>query len=106
MSTENTVEKQGKPHLFKKGQSGNPNGRPKGSKNFSTLFREAVKQIAEETGTDAERELVLTAIEEARNGKFSYHKDIFDRVYGQAEQKHEVDASIQINLVNYGDSNK
>ena len=32
MASDNTDKKQ-KPQLFKKGQSGNPNGRPKGSKN-------------------------------------------------------------------------
>jgi hypothetical protein len=29
---------------FKKGQSGNPSGRPKGSKNFSTLLAEALNE--------------------------------------------------------------
>ena len=29
---------------FKKGQSGNPRGRPKGSKNFSTLLAEALNE--------------------------------------------------------------
>ena len=29
---------------FKPGQSGNPRGRPKGSKNFATIFAEALKK--------------------------------------------------------------
>lgn len=31
-----------KEHQFKKGQSGNPNGRPKGSKNLDTVFMNAL----------------------------------------------------------------
>ena len=31
--SDNTEEKQSKPHLYKPGQTGNPKGRPKGSKN-------------------------------------------------------------------------
>src|SRR3974390_3037552 len=37
-----TQPKGGKP--FKPGQSGNPNGRPKGSRNKSTLLREKIEQ--------------------------------------------------------------
>jgi hypothetical protein len=32
---------------FKPGQSGNPKGRPKGSRNFKTIFMEASKAVAE-----------------------------------------------------------
>lgn len=70
----------------------NRNGRPVGTKNFSTLFEKAIKKIAESQGTEdteIEVDLVLKAIAEAKKGKFSYHKDIFDRVYGQALQKTE-----------------
>jgi Family of unknown function (DUF5681) len=31
-------------HQFKKGQSGNPKGRPKGSKNMKTMFEEVLRQ--------------------------------------------------------------
>ena len=48
---ENTAQKQ---HLkeigFKPGQSGNPDGRPKGSKNYLTLLEEAIKKYETETG--------------------------------------------------------
>ena len=40
-----TEEKQNKPQLFKPGQSGNPDGRPKGSKNDLTLLKEALKDV-------------------------------------------------------------
>ena len=35
-----------KEHEFKKGQSGNPNGRPKGSKNRSTIAKEVLQMKA------------------------------------------------------------
>ena len=40
-------------HQFKKGQSGNPNGRPKGSKNFSTDLKAvlAMPVVYEQDGT-------------------------------------------------------
>lgn len=83
----------------------NPSGRPKESRNFSTIYRDALKKIAEAQNLEEaqiEADLVIKAINEAKKGKFQYHKDIFDRVYGQAEE--QIEANLNINLINYGDS--
>lgn len=62
--------------------------RPLGSRNFNTLFREAIEKIAEEKKlpiTDPEREMVIKAVVEALKGNFNFYKDIMDRNYGKAE---------------------
>jgi hypothetical protein len=41
-------------HQFRKGQSGNPKGRPKGAKNIASMFHEAINQkvkIKDQAGT-------------------------------------------------------
>jgi hypothetical protein len=75
-------------YWFKPGQSGNPAGRPKGSKNFITLFEKAVKEVAKklELGEDpdaVEIQIIQRAIKEALAGKYPFYRDICDRVYGQ-----------------------
>jgi hypothetical protein len=48
----------GKPPLhtrFRKGQSGNPKGRGKGTKNFATLFMKAMSQPVTSTRTGSAR---------------------------------------------------
>ncbi len=50
----NTGAKQLEPYMFKPGQSGNPAGRPKSSKNFTTMIREALEKVAQGEGTTAE----------------------------------------------------
>ena len=74
---------------FKKGESGNPSGRPKGRKNFATLYREAIEKIAASTGLEPdafELEIVEQALRKARNGDISFYKDTMDRLHGKAEQ--------------------
>jgi len=57
--TEKTVEKQrGRP--FQKGQSGNPNGRPKGARNVTTLAIEALLDGQAEALTQKAINLALT----------------------------------------------
>lgn len=87
-NAENTAEIQQKRVIgrpFKKGQSGNPNGKPKGAKSFSTLFDIAIRKIAQEekiSPNDAEMALFERAYLEAKKGNFNYFKDIMDRRFG------------------------
>lgn len=58
MSTDNTVEKQNeKPWLFKKGQSGNPNGRPKGTFSLKTFAKKYLQEM-----TDEEKEAFMEGL--------------------------------------------
>lgn len=45
------------PQHFKPGQSGNPKGRPKGSKNFTTLIRETLQKMGKIKIDGVEQEL-------------------------------------------------
>ena len=106
---ENTAEIQPKAKLrgrpFKKGQSGNPLGKPAGLKNFETDFLEAVKKIADAnkiTRAEAMEILLRKAYSEAKNGQFNFYKDIMDRLYGKVAEKliGDKDAPIIIQISN------
>ena len=84
---------------FKKGQSGNPKGRPVGSRSFKTLVNEAIIKIATDTGQDPlelERDIVVKGLLSARKGDYRFYKDTMDRVHGQAKQINE--SVITLNL--------
>lgn len=49
---ESSDEKQNKPWLFKKGQSGNPAGRPKGTIGLKTWAKEYLSSLTEEERMD------------------------------------------------------
>lgn len=53
---------------FVKGQSGNPNGRPKGRKNEITLLRESLELALREQGAPHMGEVLNTAIALAKEG--------------------------------------
>jgi len=110
-----TTEKKGLPkHLegkgFKKGQSGNPKGRPKGRRNYASIFEDAVGLVANELNIKAKKEgkdvvyspedvevlMSKRAIKEATNGNFNFYKDIHDRLHGKASQPIEHNAGEEL----------
>lgn len=70
------------PHRFKPGQSGNPNGRPKGSSITPRL-----KRIIEENNGEIADALVKSAIKNALKGDFRFWNAIMERVEGKVADR-------------------
>lgn len=66
-----------------------PGGRPRGKKNFSTLFYKALERLAEQDGRtveDWELEFIGAGIKHATAGNASLYNSVSDRVYGSVAQ--------------------
>ena len=92
---------------FKSGAewNGNANGRPAGSKNFSTMFEEAIKIIVKEQRIpvkDPEVELVVKGVTQALKGNYSFWKDIMDRTYGSTNSS-QVNVGVNVNNIQITD---
>jgi hypothetical protein len=82
---------------FKKGQSGNPNGRPKGSLNRSTIARKWLEvnqslknPLTGESETMSQEDLMtLALIKKAREGDVTAYKALMDSGYGAPLQQIE-----------------
>ena len=82
---------------FKKGESGNPNGRPKGSRNRSTIARKWLEvnqslknPLTGENETMSQEDLMtLALIKKAREGDVSAYKALMDSGYGAPLQQVE-----------------
>lgn len=86
-SVNNNVRPQNK-HLkpLKKGETANPNGRPLGQRNYSTIYREALIKIANSQGKTAEEiENMMTeaGIKYAIKGNQKFYAYINDKVHGK-----------------------
>lgn len=83
---------------WEKGQSGNPNGRPKGSKSRSTIARywlEATQTVKNPlTGKDEtltqEDLMTLALIKKGRGGDVGAYKALMDSGYGGVLQKTDI----------------
>jgi hypothetical protein len=83
---------------FQKGQVANPNGRPKGSKNRSTIARkwlEAAESIknpitGEVEHLSQEDIMTLALIKKARNGDATAYQKLMDSGYGLPTQQIDV----------------
>ncbi len=81
-------------HKFQKGKSGNPNGRPKGTKNRSTIAKywleinqKLKNPLTGNTETMSQEDLMtLALIKKAREGDVSAYKQLMDSAYGTAIQ--------------------
>ncbi len=95
---------------FLPGYSGNPKGKPPGAKHFSTLFKNAIKTLAEKKDLTPFREaiekrfgklpkkpetieeyIVIVGLLKALSGNYTFYKDILDRLYGKAKDQVEID---------------
>jgi hypothetical protein len=92
---------------WEKGESGNPNGRPLGQRNYATIYKEALIKLAklnDKSPEELENEIISTGLLNARKGNYAFYKDVLDRLHGQATQKTELTGDIIIKTINYGDS--
>ena len=98
---------------FKEGESGNPNGRPKGSRNLSTILREMLNEDIEvtENGEKSKKKLqdiiVRKLIVKAQKGEGDLKaiKEIFDRLEGRPAQS--IDANVTFakpTIINWSES--
>lgn len=98
---EDKTEKKQKPQLWSKGQSGNPSGRPKGTRNFNTLFKEAITKLALAEGKtleELEDELLQVGFQKAKKGDFKFYQDFIDRLHGKPVNRNEnVNANVDMN---------
>ena len=82
---------------WEKGESGNPNGRPKGSKNRSTIARQWLEvnqnlknPLTGENETMSQEDLMtLALIKKARDGDVNAYKALMDSGYGAPIQQIE-----------------
>ena len=73
--------------------SPNPSGRPKGQRDYSTIYREALIKLAslnDKTEEEIENEILSNALLSARKGDFRFYKDILDRLYGTPVSRTEL----------------
>ena len=79
---------------WKKGQSGNPAGKPKGSRNRSTIIRELLEAKATD-GKDGQvaDQLVRAMILKASEGDVRAFSELFDSAYGKNTDKVQTEVS-------------
>lgn len=85
---------------WKKGESGNPNGRPKGSLNRSTIAKKWLEVLSQEELEDGEvkwlsneEAMTLALIRKARNGDVNAYKALMDSAYGTAKDTVDINSN-------------
>ena len=94
------------PYAFKKGESGNPLGRPKKELSMTNAMKDILNEIDPETKIERYKKLLLVAIDKAEKGDNDMIKYLVNRIDGMPKGS---DTNIQVNnfipLLN-GDSHR
>ena len=102
---------------IEKGVSGNPNGRPKGTKNRSTLVRqwlEATESIVNPITGEKERLtqqdiMTLAIIKKARKGDVAAYKELMDSAHGKVTDHTDITTngnSVNIPVIKWAGENE
>lgn len=85
----------GNPYKWTPGTSGNPNGRPKGSKNGSAALRRLARQLCDpKTGLSFEDQIAAKLIAKALEGDLGAIKEFYDRTEGRPGVRNEREMEI------------
>ena len=68
-------------------------GRPQGSLDFKTKFYKVIDKLAKQnniTAEEVEEQLLLVGYKKAKDGDYSFYRDLMDRIHGRPIQKSEL----------------
>ena len=71
---------------LKKGETANPNGRPKGQRNYSTIYKEALENIAKaqnKTPEQIENMMTEAGIKHSIKGNQKFYAYMMDKIHGK-----------------------
>jgi hypothetical protein len=74
-------------------------GRPKGQRDYATIYKEAMIILAKKNATTPEKleaEMIANGAMLARKGDFRFYKDTLDRLHGTAVQKSENNLNVVV----------
>ena len=104
--SENTMAKEENLTSWKKGESGNPSGRPKGSLNRSTVAKkwlttdqEYKNPLTQDLENLSQEDIMtLALINKARKGDVSAYKALMDSGYGSPKDSLDINTAENINI--------
>lgn len=96
---------------FRKGQSGNPKGRPEGARNRSTVLKELLETVCDfqnpltltRQTADLETQVMVALVAKARRGDIAAIKEIQDTLYGKLTEKKELSGRLEIDVSQLSD---